>query len=185
MKKSTIIILVIAALIIIWGFVSYNGLVRANESVDNQWAQVETQYQRRYDLVPNLVAAVKGILKQEQTVFGDIAAARTQYAGAKTTDEKVSAANSLESGIGRLLVIVENYPQLKSSENIQTLMAQLEGTENRISVERQRFNDMVQAYNLKTKTFPSTIMASIFGFHERAYFEADKSAATAPAVNLQ
>ena len=184
MKKTTIVILVVVALLIIWGLVSYNGLVRANESVDTQWAQVETQYQRRFDLVPNLVASVKGILKQEQTVFGEIANARTRYSGAQTTNEKVAAANELEAGIGRLLVIVEQYPVLKSSENIQTLMAQLEGTENRISVERTRFNDSVRVYNLKTKTFPSALVAGIFGFDERAYFDSEEGSDKAPEVEL-
>ena len=184
MKKTTIVILVVVALLIIWGLVSYNGLVRANESVDTQWAQVETQYQRRFDLVPNLVASVKGILKQEQAVFGEIAQARTNYSGAQTTNEKVAAANELEAGIGRLLVIVEQYPVLKSSENVQTLMAQLEGTENRISVERTRFNDSVRVYNLKTKTFPSALVAGIFGFDERAYFDSEEGSDKAPEVEL-
>lgn len=184
MKKTTIVILVVVALLIIWGLVSYNGLVRANESVDTQWAQVETQYQRRFDLVPNLVASVKGILKQEQAVFGEIAQARTNYSGAQTTNEKVAAANELEAGIGRLLVIVEQYPVLKSSENVQTLMAQLEGTENRISVERTRFNDSVRVYNLKTKTFPSALVAGMFGFDERAYFDSEEGSDKAPEVEL-
>ncbi len=184
MKKSTIIILVVVALFVLWGFTSYNGLVTVNESVNNQWAQVETQYQRRFDLIPNLVESVKGVMKQEQAVFIALAEARTRYSGATTVDEKAQAAGQVESALGRLLVITENYPQLKSSETVQTLMAQLEGTENRVSVERTRFNDTVRDYNLRTKRFPGMIFAKIFGFGERPYFEAASGADTTPKVQF-
>ncbi len=184
MKKPLLIILALVVILGIWTYTSYNGLVSASVAVDGQWAQVETQYQRRFDLIPNLVASVKGILKQEQTVFGEIADARTRYAGAKTTDEKAAAAGQVESALGRLLVITENYPELKSSTNVQDLMTQLEGTENRISVERKRYNDLVAVYNLKTKRFPGSIAASLFGFDQHAYFDAAAGAENAPSVNL-
>lgn len=174
----------IVAVIAIWAISGYNRLVTLNASVDNQWAQVETQYQRRFDLIPNLVASVKGVLKQEQTVFGEIADARTKYAGATTIDQKVAAANDIESSLGRLLVIMENYPVLKSSETVQTLMTQLEGTENRISVERKRFNDDVTSLNVATQRFPSSILAGIFGFKGRELFKAVEAAQTAPQVQL-
>lgn len=163
----------------------YNGLVKLSEAINGQWAQVETQYQRRFDLIPNLVNATKGILTQEQKVFSDIAAARTQYTGAKTVQEKVTAANQVESAFGRLLAIVENYPLLRSSETIQTLMVQLEGTENRVSVERGRFNDQVRDYNTTVKRFPSNLVAGIFGFDEREYFESQEGTENAPKVDLQ
>jgi len=185
MKKSTYIIWGVVALIVIWVFVSYNGLVSLNEQADAQWAKVETQYQRRLDFIPNLVNSVKGILTQEQKVFGDIAAARTQYSGAVTPDQKAAAATQVESSLGRLIAVVENYPQLASSQNITELMTELEGTENRVSVERTRYNDNIQAYNIAIKTFPRNIVAPLFGFHERAYFQAATGASVAPTVNLQ
>ncbi|HHH14119.1 MAG TPA: LemA family protein, partial [candidate division WWE3 bacterium] len=143
MNKLLLVLLGFAAFTILYLANFYNSLVRLQEEVNNQWAQVETQYQRRYDLIPNLVETVKGVAGQEQKVFGDIAEARTRYAGAQNPQERVDAANQLETALGRLLVIVENYPQLKSSESFNTLMAQLEGTENRISVERKRYNEKV------------------------------------------
>lgn len=184
MKKWSVGLIVIIVLILLYTLVAYNGLISGNEAVTNQWAQVETQYQRRLDLIPNLVESVKGILKQEQSVFGAIADARTKYGGAVTVDEKAQAATQVESALARLLVVMENYPTLKSSENVQSLMSQLEGTENRISVERKRFNDNVQTFNLKVKRFPSSIIASIFGFGPHEYFEAASGAETAPTVNL-
>jgi len=162
----------------------YNSLVKQNEAVNAQWAQVESQYQRRFDLIPNLVSSVQGIMKQEQKVFGDIADARTRYSGAQTVDEKAAAATQVEGALGRLLVVMENYPQLKSSDNVQSLMAELSGTENRIAVERMRFNEMVRDYNVAVKTFPGSLIAGIFGFSPRTMFEAQAGAATAPKVNL-
>ncbi len=185
MKTIFGVLIGLAVILVGWVFLSYNGLVSSNEAVSSQWAQVETQYQRRFDLIPNLVASVKGIMAQEQKVFSDIADARTKYSGATTPDEKAAAASQVESALGRLLVITENYPQLQSSQNVKDLMTQLEGTENRVSTERKRYNDFVQAYNLKTKQFPSSIAAIIFGFKEHAYFEAAAGADTVPAVNLQ
>ena len=167
-----------------WTASSYNSFVALSESVDTQWSQVETQYQRRFDLIPNLVASVQGIMKQETTIFTAIANARQGYAGARTTDEKAAAAGNLESSLARLLVITENYPTLKSSENVQSLMSQLEGTENRVSVERMRYNDLVREYNVKVKSFPGNLLAKLFGFDVKKAFEAEASAATAPKVNL-
>jgi LemA protein len=183
MKRSYIIIGVIVVLVL-WVWSSYNGLVKANLAVDTQWAQVETQYRRRVDLIPNLVASVQGSMKQEKAIFTAIADARTQYAGAKSVDQKAQAASALETGIGRLLVVMENYPVLTSTQTVQTLMAQLEGTENRVSVERNRFNDAVSMYNMKVKTFPGVLVAKLFGFAERVFFKADVGAAQAPKVNL-
>lgn len=163
---------------------AYNNLVISREKVDSQWAQVESQYQRRFDLIPNLVETVKGITQQEQEVFGTIAEARTRYAGATTPEERVAAANQLESSLGRLLVITENYPNLRSAESFQTLMSQLEGTENRISVERQRYNETVRDYNLATKRFPGALFAGMFGFGEKPYFESTQGAEQPPAVKF-
>ena len=165
-------------------FGTYNSLVGKSTAIDGQWAQVETQYQRRFDLIPNLVESTKGFLTQEKTIFEEIARARTEYGGAKTVDEKVAAAGGLESVLGRLLVIVENYPNLKSNETVARLMDELSGTENRISVERRRFNESVQDYNLTIKRVPTNILAGIFGFKERLYFEAAIGAETPPKVTL-
>ena len=184
MKKSTIIVIVIIVLVLLYGLVSYNSLVTLNVSADTQWKQVETQYQRRFDLIPNLVESTKGVMKQEQAVFDAIAQARTQYSGASSPDQKAAAAGQVESALGRLLVITENYPQLKSSENVQSLMAQIEGTENRVSVERMRFNTNVQDYNLKVMRFPSSVIASIFGFKSRQYFNSVPGSENAPQVKF-
>ena len=184
MNKTRWIIAGVVVVIVLWGFSSYNGFVSLNEQINGQWAQVETQYQRRLDLIPNLVSSVQGVMKQEQKVFGDLAEARTRYAGATSVNDKAVAATGVESALSRLLVVMENYPQLKSSETVQTLMSQLEGTENRVSVERQRFNEAVRVYDTKVKTVPSAIIAKIFGFGSRDYFEAATGAEVAPKVNL-
>ena len=184
MKKTTWIIVGIIVLVALWFVSGYNRFVTLGAAVDNQWAQVEAQYQRRFDLIPNLVASTQGVLKQEQKVFGDLAEARTKYSGASSVGEKVAAANQVEGALSRLLVIVENYPQLRSVETVQTLMSQLEGSENRISVERQRFNEAVTTLNVRVKRFPSSIIASIFGVEAREYFDAAKGAEVAPKVEL-
>jgi len=163
---------------------TYNKLVTQVQNMDGQWAQVETQYQRRFDLIPNLVSSVKGIFTQEQTVFGDIAEARTRYSGAQTVNEKAQAASAVESALARLLVIVENYPQLQSNTSVLGLMDELSGTENRISVERRRFNDLVKIYNTTIKRFPTNLIAGMFGFEDRAFFEAVEAAEQAPEVDL-
>lgn len=184
MKKSLLIVLGVVVLIVLWTAGTYNNLVRQNQAVEAQWAQVETQYQRRFDLIPNLVESVKGIFEQEQEVFGQIAEARTRYAGATGVTEQVEAANNLESALGRLLVIMENYPELKSNQNVTALMDELAGTENRISVERKRFNETVQVYNTQVKTLPTNLIAGMFGFTPKPYFEAVEQAEVAPEVNL-
>lgn len=184
MNKTLLIILVVVGLVIVYGLSVYNGLVNLNENADGQWAQVESQYQRRFDLIPNLVSSVQGAMKQEQSIFTALADARSKYAGAVTVNDKAKAASEVETSLGRLLAVMENYPQLKSVETVQTLMSQLEGSENRISVERMRFNDMIKSYNVKIKVFPSNIVASVFGFGERNYFEATSGAEVAPKVNL-
>ncbi|MEY2664723.1 MAG: hypothetical protein RIT04_531 [Candidatus Parcubacteria bacterium] len=190
MKTSTKIWIVVAGIVflaVVYVFGTYNHLVTANEATTAKWKDVETLYQRRFDLIPNLVESVKGVMKQETTIFTEIADARSRYAGAQagtSVGAKVQATQALDSALSRLLVITENYPQLKSAEAVQTFMAQLEGTENRISVERARFNEAVRVYNLIVKRAPSSIVASWFGFDAREYFEADPSSAVAPKVSL-
>lgn len=184
MNKTLWIIIALVVIVALYTGATYNRLVTLGETVDTQWSQVETQYQRRLDLIPNLVESAKGVMKQEQAVFGAIADARTRYAGAATPDTKAAAAGQVETALARLLVVMENYPQLKSSENVQTLMTQLEGTENRVSVERKRYNDEVRVYNVATKRFPSSIVATVFGFDAKTYFEAAEGAENAPKVNF-
>jgi len=185
MKKTLLIILAVVVILGLWVWASYNRLVTASEGVDGQWAQVETQYQRRFDLIPNLVESVKGAMSQEVKVFGDLAAARANYSGAKTVNEKVDAATQVEGALSRLLVVMENYPQLRSVETVTTLMAQLEGTENRVSVERSRFNESVKSFNVMIKRLPTNLIAGVLGFSEKSYFEAVSESATAPQVDLQ
>lgn len=183
--KKILPLLIAVAVVAFFGLAGYyNRLVTLGQGVENQWAQVETQYQRRFELIPNLVRSVEGIMGQEQEVFGMIAAARTRYAGSETVDEQARAASQLESALGRLLVIIENYPELKSSENVTQLMDELAGTENRIAVERGRYNDLVRDYNVAIKRFPGNLVAGIMGFDEHAYFEAAPGAETAPEVNI-
>ncbi len=184
MKKIIIAIVIVLVLMGIYVFSTYNSLITLNITADTQWKQVESNYQRRFDLIPNLVETVKGITKQEQAVFGDIAEARTRYSGAISADDRAKAASQVEGALGRLLVIAENYPELKSSDSFQTLMSQLEGTENRISVERMRYNEYVRNYNLKVMRVPSSMIALIFGFQEREYFNADEGSENAPEVKF-
>ena len=185
MKKTTIAIIVIVVLLALYIGGSYNGLVTMREGVTAQWQQVETDYQRRFDLIPNLVESVKGVMAQEKDIFTALADARAKYSGAVTINEKAAAATQVESAFGRLLAIVENYPTLKSSDAVQNLMTQIEGTENRISVERQRYNDSVKSYQVSIKKFPKSIVASLFGFGDMEYFEAATGAEIAPTVKLQ
>ena len=179
---GVVVVIVLAIVGFFWG--TYNSLVTKSQAIDSQWAQVETQYQRRFDLIPNLVNSVKGIMTQEQTVFDNLAQARTKYAGATTTDEKAAAGGEVESALGRLLVVMENYPQLRSIEAVTTLMDELAGTENRISVERGRYNDKVRDYNTAIKTFPSNIIAAKFNFTEHQYFTSVSGADLAPKVEF-
>jgi len=182
MKKTLWIVLAVVVVVGGYFWMSYNSFVSLNTAVDVQWAQVESQFQRRFDLIPNLVASVQGIMKQEKDVFGAISEARTRYAGAQSVNEKAAAASQVEGALGRLLVIMENYPQLTSGATVRDLMTQLEGTENRISVERQRYNDAVGVLNIKVQRFPSNIAAGIFGFDARELFKAAAGAENAPKV---
>ncbi|MBI4066507.1 LemA family protein [Candidatus Gottesmanbacteria bacterium] len=184
MNKLALIITGAIVLLSGWVVASYNGFVTQGNAIDGQWKQVEVQYQRRFDLVPNLVESVKGLMTQEQKVFGDIAEARTRYSGAATVDEKAAAASQLESALGRLLVIVENYPQIKSDALVARLMDELAGTENRIAVERRRYNELVQSYNTSLSVIPGKFLAGIFGFSRRAYFEAAEGSDVAPKVQF-
>lgn len=185
MKKTVWIVLGLVVVLALWFWSGYNRLVTINESVDNQWAQVETQYQRRFDLIPNLVSSVQGAMSQEQEVFGQLAEARANYSGAQNQGDRVAAAGQVESALSRLLVIMENYPELRSIDTVNTLMAQLEGTENRISVERSRFNDQVREFNTMTKRFPTNVLAGMFGFSQKTYFEIASGVENAPTVDLQ
>ncbi len=179
-----VIVGIIIVLVALYGFAKYNSLIKANIAVDQQWAQVQSVEQRRFDLIPNLVSSVKGAMKQEQSVFDAIAQARTQYAGATTPDAQASAANQVEGSLARLLVVMENYPQLKSIDTVQSLMAELAGSENRISVERMRYNDMVASYNSSVQMFPGSLIAGMFGFHSRTLFQAQAGAENPPTVNF-
>ena len=181
-----IIIGLLAIVAIVLG-TKYNSFVKQNEAVDAQWAQVQSQYQRRFDLIPNLVNSVKGIMTQEQKVFSDIADARTKYSGASTVDEKVKAAGQVESAIGRLLVITENYPELKSSDTVKSLMVQLEGTENRIAVARGDYNSVANSWNVTVARVPTVFIARLMGFDKAALFDAQPGTENAPKVefNLQ
>jgi LemA protein len=183
-NKVWIIVLVVVLLVVFWVIGKYNSFVVQNEGIDNQWAQVENQLQRRFDLIPNVINTVKGITKQEKDVFGALAEARTRYAGSSTVDEKAAAAGQVESSLGRLLVIAENYPQLQSSQSFRDLNVALEGTENRLAVERQKYNDLVKNLNASVKIFPNSILASIFGVAERAYFEITEETAEVPKVDF-
>jgi LemA protein len=163
---------------------SYNRFVTQEEAIKAQWAQVENQLQRRNDLIPNLVGTVKGISQQEQEVFGQIADSRARLAGAATPAEQIEAANAQSSALARLLVVVENYPELRSSESYNRLMDELSGTENRIAVERMRYNEAVQAYNTSRRRFPSNVTAGIFGFEEYPLFDAPEGAEAVPTVDF-
>ncbi len=183
-NKILVIVLVLVVVLVFWIVGGYNSFVRQNEAINGQWAQVETQLQRRFDLIPNVMNTVKGITKQEKDVFSQLADARTRYAGSTTIDQKATAAGQVESSLGRLLLIAENYPQLQSSQSFRDLTVELEGTENRISVERMKYNDLVKNLNAGVKVFPSSIIASIFGVKERPYFEVTDAAQAVPKVDF-
>jgi len=173
----------VTALVLLTGC-SYNKFTTKEEEVKAQWAQVENQLQRRNDLIPNLVQTVKGIAQQEQTVFGQIADARARMAGAQTPTDKIAAANAETSALGRLFVVVENYPQLKSNEQFAQLMYELAGTENRLSAERTRYNDKVREYDTMRRQFPANLTAKMFGFKEYPYFQAPADAKAVPKVDF-
>jgi len=183
---NKVVLAVIGVILLLGGWLvsSYNGFVTQGNAIDGQWKQVEVQYQRRFDLIPNLVESVKGLQKQEQKVFGDIAEARTRYSGAVSVDQKAAAASQMESALGRLLVIMENYPELKSDMAVARLMDELAGTENRVAVERRRYNELVQSYNTSLSVIPGNLLAGIFGFSRRAYFEAVEGSELAPKVQF-
>ena len=163
---------------------SYNTFVGQEEAIKSQWSQVENQLQRRNDLIPNLVNTVKGYASHESEVFEAVAASRAKLAGAATPEAKMAAANEQSSALARLLMVVENYPQLKANESFNRLMDELSGTENRIAVERKRYNEKVQEYNTKRRSFPSNITASMFKFKEYPYFETPPEAKKVPVVNF-
>jgi len=180
-------LLVVVGVVVIMALIigtSYNGLVDKRGAVDRSFADLDAQLQRRNDLIPNLVNAVRGALGQEQAVFGEIASARENYAGARTDQQKIDAANQVDGAIGRLLVIVENYPQLQSNQNIRDLQVQLEGTENRIAQSRRDYNATTTSYNVSIQHFPRSIVAGLFGFDKRPLFTAQTQAQNAPTVDL-
>ena len=193
MKKSTIILIAVIAIAAIWGVSAYNGLVKMDESVNTAWSNVENQYQRRADLIPNLVNTVKGYAAHEKETLEAVMAARSKATqmtidADNLTPEKLQeyqkAQGEIGSALGRLLAITENYPDLKANQNFMELQAQLEGTENRISVERRNFNEVAREYNTSIRTFPKTIIAGMFGFDKRPYFEAEEGANKAPEVKF-
>lgn len=191
-KKSLFILAAIVAVIVFGGVIlagvvwsSYNRIVSLDENVNSAWAQVETVLQRRYDLIPNLVNTVKGFAKQEQNVLTDVTRLRSQWGEARTQVEKAETASALEGALGRLMVVVEKYPELRSNQNFLALQDELAGTENRVSVERRRYNEVLQQYNTAIRRFPGSLVAGMFGFDKRdAYFKAAEGAATAPKVEF-
>jgi len=197
MKKvkhlGLIIAVAVCAIIAIWTVSGYNGLVSMEEKVGNSWADVETQYQRRADLIPNLVNTVKGYAKHEQTTLESVVKARSEATQVKVDPENLTAEKMAEyqkaqdgvsSALGRLLMVAENYPDLKANENFLNLQAQLEGTENRISVARRDFNKVAKEYNTSIRRFPRNILAGLFGFEKKSYFEASEGAEKAPEVKF-
>jgi LemA protein len=163
---------------------SYNRFTGSEEAIKAQWGQVQNQLQRRNDLIPNLVETVKGFAAQEKDILTSIAASREKLAGARTPDETIKAANEQSAALARLLVVVENYPNLKSDATFQRLMDELSGTENRIATERMRYNERVQEYNTLRRRFPSNVTAKVFGFKEYPYYEAPAAAQQLPKVNF-
>ena len=168
----------------LWIMGTYNSLVSASQGVDEQWANVNSVYQRRADLIPNLVSTVKGYMKYEGSTLTAVTEARSAWAKAGTVDEKIAAGSTMDSAISRLLVTMENYPQLKANEGTNKLMDELAGTENRISVERMRYNELVKGYNMQTKYFPGSIIANMFGFREKPFFQAAAGSENAPKVSF-
>src|SRR5262245_6420611 len=164
---------------------SYNKFTTQEEAIKAQWAQVQNQLQRRNDLIPNLVETVRGYAQHEESVYKDIADSRSRLLAAKTPEETMQAANQQTAALGRLLAIVENYPQLKANEQFNRLMDELAGTENRIATERMRYNERIQEYNTQRRRFPSNVTAKVFGFKEYPYFEAPPAAQTAPTVDFK
>lgn len=187
-KRNLIIALVIALVLAgtLYSFVkgTYNRFVSLDEAVKVSWAQVENQLQRRYDLIPNLVETVKGYAKQEREVLIGVTEARAKVGGAVNVSDKIAANNELSSALSRLLVVVERYPDLKSNQNFIRLQDELAGTENRIAVERRRYNEAVMAYNVAIRSFPANLLAGMFGFGKAPFFEAPAAARAAPQVKF-
>ena len=187
MKKSTIVIIVVVVILvaIIAGLVSnYNGVVSLSEEVDNKFATIDTMLQRRADLIPNLVNTVKGYTNQEQAVMDSVTDARAKLAGANSVGEKANADQELSTALSNLLVVVENYPDLKSSQNFINLSDELAGTENRIATARKDYNDAVKEYNTKIKRFPTNIVSGMFGYGEKEYFQASEGSEEVPTVDF-
>ena len=182
--RSTVVVAVLLTAAAMSSGCSYNRFVGQEEAIKTQWSQVENQLQRRNDLIPNLVETTKGIAQQEKDVFGQIADSRARLAGARTPEQTIQAANDQSAALARLLVVVENYPQLRSSESFNRLMDELSGTENRIAVERMRYNERVQEYNTARRQFPANLTASLFGFKEYPLFNAPTAAEQVPKVNF-
>src|SRR5580765_7128975 len=182
-RRAALVVLVGLAALPLTGC-SYNKFVGQEEAVKAQWAQVQNQLQRRNDLIPNLVETVKGYASHEEGVFKDIADSRAKLLAAKSSDEAITAANQQTTALGRLLAVVENYPNLKANEQFNRLMDELSGTENRIAVERQRYNERVQEYNTSRRQFPANITAKMFSFKDYPLFEAPPDAKTVPRVNF-
>ncbi|WP_066391440.1 LemA family protein [Neobacillus mesonae] len=187
MKKGMLSIIVVVAIIVVFGLMlmsSYNNFVNLEENVGQSYAQIENQLQRRLDLIPNLVSTVKGYAAHEKEVIASISDARSRLAGAKTPQEEATANADLSSALSRLLVVVENYPNLKADKQFTQLMDELAGTENRIAVARKDYNDQVAEYNKKIKRFPGSLIAGMTGFKEKEYFKADPKAQEVPKVDF-
>jgi LemA protein len=187
--KRNLIIAIVVFLIVVFSLYSffkgtYNNFVSLDEAVKGSWAQVENQLQRRYDLIPNLVETVKGYAKQEKDVLVEVTNARAKVGGAASVPDKISANNELTGALSRLLVVVERYPDLKSNQNFLRLQDELAGTENRIAVERKRYNDAVRIYNVAIRSFPANMLAGMFGFQNAVFFEAPAAAKAAPQVKF-
>ena len=184
MKKSWLILIAVVIVFGAWVVSGYNGLVGMDEGVNNKLAQVQTQLQRRNDLIPNLVSTVKGYASHEQAAIQAVSDARAKLGGARTVEEMSQADGELSNALSRLLMITENYPNLKADQNFRALQDELAGTENRIAVARKDYNDEVNAYNSKVRTFPTSLYAGILGFQQKPYFQADQSAKAAPKVQF-
>jgi len=184
MKKSWFILIAVVIVFGAWVVSGYNGLVGMDEGVNNKLAQVQTQLQRRNDLIPNLVSTVKGYASHEQAAIQAVSDARAKLGGARTVEEMSQADGELSSALSRLLMITENYPNLKADQNFRALQDELAGTENRIAVARKDYNDEVNVYNSKVRTFPTSLYAGMLGFQQKPYFQADQSAQAAPKVQF-
>ena len=183
-RRTAIGVVVLALAAVSLSGCSYNKFVSQEEAIKAQWAQIENQLQRRNDLIPNLVESVKGYAAHEEGVFKDVADARSRLLAAKSPEETIQAANQQTSALGRLLAVAENYPQLRANEQFNRLMDELSGTENRIAVERMRYNERVQAYETARRQFPANLTAKVFGFKEHPFFEAPAEARQVPKVNF-